>query len=279
MQTHRHLPDVNRLSVLAAMILLAYAVTRFIDAPTRQIALQLPGFYLEINLNFLTIVSVLAAALAAAGMDWLIRDHPAFTEPNHPRVENQRTTFQHWIVPALTAWVIGVPLGYLETGPSWWIVFAMGGALLMLVFVMEYIVVDASDFRHPLATAGLTALSFSLYLLLSITVRSAHLRLYLLLPALVPAAGLVVLRTLYLRLGGRWTYAWSLGIAVVIGQLIIGLHYLPLSPIRFGLLVVAPLYALTSIAEAVSDGRNLRQRIAEPAAMLLILGGLAIWLK
>jgi hypothetical protein len=182
-------------------------------------------------------------------------------------------------VPALTAWVIGVPLGLLETGLSWWIVFGMGGALLMLVFVMEYVVVDASDLRHPLATAGLTALSFSLYLLLAITVRADHMRLYLLLPALVPAAGLVVLRTLYLRLGGQWTYAWSLGIAVVIGQIVIGLHYLPLSPVRFGLLLVAPLYAMTSIAEAVCDQRSLRQFIAEPAAMMLILWGLAIWLK
>jgi hypothetical protein len=86
-------------------------------------------------------------------------------------------------------------------GVLWWAVFAIGGGLLILVLIAEYIVIDPSDVRHTLAAAGLTALSFTLYLILAIVLRSAGLRLFWMLPALMLAAGLVSLRTLHLRLG------------------------------------------------------------------------------
>jgi hypothetical protein len=71
------------------------------------------------------------------------------------------------------------------------------------VFIAEFIVVDYSDTRHAPATMGLTAVGFALYLIVAIAVRAAHLRLYLALPALVIPMGLVMLRTLHLRLSGR----------------------------------------------------------------------------
>ncbi len=299
MEKPRRLPDANRLSVLAAVILLAYALTRFVNIEARELSLQLPGMYVVFSLNFQSIVSVLVAALAAAGTQWLLRDHPAFLarEAEEPRQEfNLRHLFsgfslrslaesirfpalQHWILPALTAWAIGVPLNNLGTGLQWWIVFTLGGLLLMLVLSAEYVVVDISDIRHPLATAGLTALTFALFLMLAIAVREAGMRLYLLLPSLALAAGVITLRTLYLRLGGEWAFAWAIGIAVVTGQIAVGLHYLPLSPVKFGLLLTAPLYALTSLAGAIREERSLQRLAFESLSMFLVLLGLAIWIQ
>jgi hypothetical protein len=246
-----------------------------VDIPTQELSLQIPGLYLFYSVNFRTIVSVLVAALAAAGMNWLLADHPALGERHPTQPESLTNNVQHWLLPSLTAWVIGVPLGTLVNASQWWIVFALGGVLLILVFIAEYIVVDAADIRHPPATVGLSALSFALYLMLAIAVRSADLRLYLLLPALIPAAGLVALRTLYLRLGGKWAFAWSLGIAAIIGQLTIGLHYLPLSPIRFGLILLGPLYALTSLAGSLEEGKSMPGLLVEPVLMVAVLWGLA----
>jgi len=280
MEEHSYLPDANRLSVLAATILLAYALTRFVEFPSREVAFQIPGLYLFFQFNFRTFVFVLVAALAAAGMDWLLSDHPSLTSRGYGEDKVRRVSLvPHWLLPALTAWVIGVPLGNLANGSQWWIVFGMGGVLLILVFVAEYIVVDTSDVRHPPATAGLTALSFALYLILAIAVHSAGWRLYLALPALVAAAGLVSLRTLYLRLGGRWAFAWAVGIALVVGQVAIGLHYLPLSPIRYGLLLLGPLYSLTSLAGSFEEGRGPRRWLGEPVLMIILLWGLAAWFK
>ena len=279
MEEHRHLPDLNRMSVLAATVLLAYAATRFVEFPNRELSFQVPGIFLSFQLNFQIIVSFVAAALAAAGMDWLISDHPAFTDPHHSTVRERGSHFQHWLLPALTAWVIGVPLSNLPDGPAWWVVFSLGGALLLVVFVAEYIIVDPSDIRHPAAAAGLTALSFALTLMLAIAICSSSLRLYLVLPTLVPVASLVALRTVYLRTGGQWAVAWAIGIALIIGQVATGLHYLPLSPIQYGLFILAPLYALTSVASLAQENLSLRRGAAEAVIMLLVLWGLGFWLK
>lgn len=262
MEDHRNLPDANRLSVLAATILLAYALTPLIQFPEQDLGVQLPGFFLALEFNFSTVVSVLVALLAAAGADWLLQQHPLNT---------QRRRAAHWLLPALTAWVIGVPLTNLQVGLEWWAVFAFGGGLLMLVFVAEYIVLDPTDVRHGPATIGLTAVSFALYLVLAIAVRAAGFRLYTLLAALVPAMFLVSLRSLYLRLGGQWKYAWALGISLVIGQFAVGLHYLPISPIQFSLMLLGLSYALTSLAGSIEEGRAWQTLWIEPAVMLAVI--------
>jgi hypothetical protein len=274
MNERNQLPDKNRLSVLAATILLAYALTRFVDIPPFNLSMSPFGVYLVFQVNFRTLVAVLVAALAATGSGWLVSDHPALI-----RAQSEgQSTLQHWILPALTAWIIGIPLNNLAGSLAWWIAFGLGGLLLVLVFIAEYAVVDASDIRFPAAVVGLTGLSFTVYLIIAIAVRSAGLRLYLILPALVPAIWLVCLRTLYLRLGGKWLFAWATVIALIIGQIVTGLHYLPVSPVKFGLLLLGPSYALTTIAGSIEEGKRVVDWLLEPLTMLVIIWGLAIWL-
>lgn len=268
MDEHRHLPDANRLSVLAATIMLAYALTPFISFPERDLGLQFPGFFLLLQFNLSTVTSVLVALLAASGADWLVQQHPH---------RSGRSMVPHWLLPALTAWVIGVPLTSLELGIEWWAVFAFGGMLLILVLVSEYIVLDPSDVRHGPASVGLTAVSFALFLVLSIAVRASGLRLYTLLVALVPAMFLVSLRTLYLQSGEKWHWGWAAVISLIVGQLAIGLHYLPLSPLVYSLLLLGLGYGLTSLAVAVEENRSWRVLWVEPLVMTLAIWMLA-WL-
>jgi len=263
---HQNLPDVNRLSVLAASILLVYALTPFLQIPETSLSIQLPGFFFQLPLTVYTLVSVLVAVLAAAGASWLLNDHP--------RLGDQRT-YQHWLLPALTAWAIGVPLQTLEIGLQWWAVFAFGGVLLVLVFVAEYIVVDIGDERQAPASVGLIAVSFALYLTLAIALRASGVRLYLLLPTLVPAVALVVARALYLRLGGRWCWYWAAGIALAVGQVALGLHYWPVQPLSYGLAVTGPAYALTSLASAIEEERARNTLWIEPVVWLALCWGLA----
>ncbi len=267
MEEHQQLPNADRLSVLASTILLAYAVTPFISLPERQFNLNLPFISFLFRFNMTTLVSILVAVLAAVGIDWLVRSHPHL---------GRQKTYQHWLLPALTAWVIGVPLNSLSVGVQWWAVFGFGGALLVLVFVSEYIVVDLSDSHHAPATVGLTAVSFALYLILTIAIRAAELRLYQLLPLVALPIFLVALRSLYLRLGGRWCVGWSLAIAIVVAQIATGLHYWPLPPLSFGLVMLGPAYALTNLAGSIEEGRPLRSIWIEPTVMLALMWGLAV---
>lgn len=252
-----------------ALIVLAYVLTRFVNLPPRFISLQLPGIYLEYSLDFAAVSSILVAILAAFGANWLLHDHPA---------RRKATTIPHALLPALTAWGMGVPLSNLGETAAWWVVLFMGGVLLALVYTAEYIVVDAEDVRHQPAAAGLTALSFTLLLILLIGLRTNDLRLYQVLPALSTALILVSLRTLYLRLGGRWVWIWGVVISVIVGQLAIPLHYMPLSPVRFGLLLLGPAYALTSLAGSLEDKRPFRQALTEPLLMLAVVWLLAFLL-
>ena len=265
-----NLPDTNRLSVLAATVLLAYAVTPFIQLPARAIQVQLPGIFLSFSLTFSTLTSVIAAALAGFGSDWLLRQHPRYDETRAAR---------HWLLPALTALVIGVPLNNLHAGVEWWVVFSFGGLLLVGVCAGEYIAADPQDPRYAPVSALLSAVSFALFLVLAVGLRGAGLRMYLIVPALVGALFLTVLRTLYLRLGERWVWTWPLVIALVMGQMAAGLHYWPLSPLQFGLILLGPAYSLTSLAVSWEEGGSFAGQWIEPVLMLAAVWGLAALVK
>jgi hypothetical protein len=263
-----HLPKADRLSVLAATILLAYGATRFINLTPRVLSLQLPGLFLSYELDVYTLVAILVAGLTATGADLLLRDHPAL---------GTKRTFEHWWLPALTAWTLAVPLYQLPVGPEWVVGFLVGGALLMLVLVAEYIAVDPEDLRFPVARAGLTAVSFALFLLLTIAIRSAGLRQFLVLPALSFSFALVCLRTLHLRLGGQWQLLQTAALVLIVAQLAAGLHYWPLPPIQFGLAILGPAYALTSLLGSLAEGEPIRKALVEPAIVLFVVWGIAIW--
>ncbi len=257
----RYLPDPNRIGVLAAAVLLTYALTRLVNAPAFTVAIQLPGFYLSYPLTLGTAMTLMSAGLTASGMDWLLRSHPALQGPS---------TLEHWLLPALTAFIIGVLLDTLPSGAVWWAGLAVGGGPLISVFLAEYVVVDPGVPTYALAAAGLIALSYTLFLLFVIALHIGEARLFLSVPAISLAAALVTLRTLHLRIGGRWEFPWAIGVGLISAQLAAGLHYWPLTPLQTGLALLGPLYALTALAYSLSQDVPLRSAFAEPA---VILGG------
>ncbi|MFH1633371.1 MAG: hypothetical protein ABIG63_05085 [Chloroflexota bacterium] len=270
MPKSRHFPNLDRISILAATILLAYILTGFVSLPSRELSMQLPGIYLSIQLDVREVIAILIAALTATGADWLVREHPALEGKN---------TFQHWLLPALTAWAIGTMLYQQPFGVLWWIVFSIGGLILILVLIAEYIVVDTEDIRHVPATIGLTAISFALYLTLTITIRAAQVRLFLLVPAISIAIGLTCLRTLHLRLRGQWAFVQTAVIALIIGQIAAALNYLPLRPITFGLALFGPAYALPSLAGSFLEEKPWQGTIVEPILVLCVVWGIALWIR
>ena len=255
MQRSHTFPEGGRLSILVATILLAYAIIPFVTTPSGQFKITISGILFNLPINFATIVSFVAAAMAVVGTDWLLQTHPGYSG---------KTRITHLFLPGLTAWVIGVPLSRLQVGPGWWVVYGLGGALLVLVFIAEYIAVDLQDVRIVPAGIGLTALSFALYLVLSVAIRGAGVRLYLVLAGITPTMFLVALRTLYLRLNGKWCWSWAIGLSLVVAQLGLGLHYLPLSPLRYGLILTGAAYSLTSLAGSFVEERSGRGLWLDP---------------
>jgi hypothetical protein len=270
MNANRYSPDIDRISVLTATVLLAFVLTRLLDVTAYLVGFQIFGFNIRFDVDLRIIIILLASGLTATGMDWLLKSHPL--------IEKKKRTLDHWLVPMLTALVLGMPLYLLRTDALWWAGFGIGGFLLVLVFWAEYVVVSPGDTNYPMAMLVLTVLSFALYLILAVVLRYSGARLFFSMPVLFIATFLVSVRTLNLRLSGRWEVAWALGLALVGIQLAAGLHYLPISPIHYGMILLGILYGLTSLVASLLEGITLRRAATEPGIMLFLLLMLGVWL-
>lgn len=272
MKLRESLPDINRLSIVSAAIMLAFALTDLVSFPARSLSLTVFGILLELFLDFNTIIMLLTAVLAAAGMDWLIQSHP-----EKSKYQNRWAFIRHWIVPVLTTVVISVALTTFSGSPLWWAVFALGSLLLFAVLIAEYNVVGVSEaVHHPLATVGLTGISFALYLLLSIAVFFANFRLYIRLPLLAVGAMMVISRAFYLRLGA-WHLLWALVNSLIITEIAVGFHYLPLSPTQFGLFLLSLAYGMTSLVAGIKENRRHWAFWAEPVGMFVMMVAVGIF--
>lgn len=242
-----HLPDLDRLSVITAILALVYILAQLANYSVKPVEFRLLGWLVPFKINTASWIILLSALLAGLGSDWLIQ--------KHPNLKNQRTV-QYWIIPALTAWALGVVLNTLRLSTQWWIIFGLGMVLLLIVYVSEYIIVDLSDLRRIPATMALIAVSYTLLLVLSIAIDAADLRLYLIIPILATANFLVAFHTLYLRTDGVWHWNWSLAISIIVVQLAIGFHYLPLNPLMFGLLLTGFSYGLVAVSGALIEQKR-----------------------
>ena len=269
-EQNRFMPDTNRIGLLTSTVLLALAIVRLIPSPGFNLVIQFPGFLLDLPLDIKTIMGLLTAGLTASGMDWLLRGHPSL---------QGRATFQWWLLPTLTTFVITVPLSILPGGQTWWVAFVLSGIFIFFVFLAEYIVVDADAPYFSLSVAGLTAISYTLFFVLSIALRSGEVRLFILLPALFLASALASLRTLHLRVSGKWEFAWAIGIGLVCVQLAAGLHYWPITPIQFGLLLIGPLYGLINLALNLAENIPTRRATLEPSIVTMLCWGLAFFIR
>ncbi|GAB4504440.1 MAG: hypothetical protein Fur0043_14340 [Anaerolineales bacterium] len=266
----RYLPNSNRLGVLLATVLLTLALARLIQAPQWTLELQLPGFYFAFPFGLSTAMLLLAAGLSATGMDWVLHEHPS---------RGEKATIEHWLLPAMATLIVGVPLSTLPMRNVWWMGFGVGALLLTLVFLAEYIVLEPSAPYYAFATIGLTALSYAIYLILVTALRFNGARLFLLLPAIFIVAGLVTLRSLRLRVGGNWQYPWAAGVGLICAQIGAGLHYWPLSPIQYGLALLGPLYALSTLIASLLENTSPRRAILEPLIALLLAWGATAFLR
>ncbi len=259
----RSFPDANRFSVLSAASLFSLALTRLIDPAPYAIRVRWMGAGVVFSFHLYGALILLSATLTATGVDWLLRGHPSFRQGAR--------VFEHWVLPFTTVLILGISLFYFPAGNLWWAAFGVGGALLMLVFWAEYVTLDPSDAAYPLAMAGLTALSFAFFLILLVALRYAETALLWESSATFFAAFFVTLRTLHLRLSGRWEVAWSLGIALIVAELAAAFHFFPLSPLRAGIFLLAPLYALTHLAALLGEGVPERQAALEPLFLLGVI--------
>jgi hypothetical protein len=252
-----------------AMILLSYVAGRFVQTPGQVLALDLAGIYLPLQVNINTALAILVAGLTAAGADWLIQAEAA----------DERSRFRHWLLPAMTAWVLGLMLANLPFDPEWWLAFGFSALLLLAVILAEFASSSPENRFYAIATQALTFLTFGLFLILAITTRAVALRLYLALPAIALGVLTAASRLQLLRPGQSWQPLSVVAGAFVCIQVAAALHYLPVSPLGYGVALLGLLYALNHYWLGLSSGDEIKQTLREALLPLAVFWLLALLLR
>src|SRR5579859_2074764 len=267
MQPARRLPQSDRLSVLTAVIILAYALTRVLDLPSRAVHTTLFGSALGFDLNGQFLMLVLVAALISAGSDTVVRSHPRLADRPH------QTTVIHWILPGASALVLGAALNLLPDGLLWWLGLAVSALVLMAVLIAEYVVVDRADPAWDVAALGLTALAYALALVLFALLRSLSERAVISASIAGLVAGALALRLFMLKdapVGRAALYAVVVGL--VSAESTWALSYWRVTAASVGLLAMVPFYLAAGLSQQHLAGQLSRRIWIEYA----VVGGLGL---
>lgn len=255
-------PDRDRVSTLTALLLLTYTLIRIVTLPSYETEFSFLGLLIRLELNASLVMLTIAAFLAAAGSDWLIRSHPA--------VKNGSTRPEHWVIPGLAALGTGVILVRIPEGPALWLGLILTAALLVAVLVSEFIVLDAEDPRHDTAAIGLTALAYLLLIGALFAIRATGLRAAFAIPLTFCACAAVAWRLLRLARIKTSAVRYGLLISTIAAQISWGLHYWPLPPLRGALILGLVVYLGNGLVLAHEEGNLGRIRIIEFAVVGVI---------
>ena len=150
----------ERLSVLVALILLSLSLMPLIESPTGGIGTSFLGTPLRLEFSGTTLVALLAASLACAGVDTLMRAHPLV------RRGEVTLVLPHWIMPGLTVVVASQILGNLTNAAAWVTGLLVTGILLWAVCAAEYATIDPEGPAAGRSRLLLNALGYVLVVLL-----------------------------------------------------------------------------------------------------------------
>jgi hypothetical protein len=172
-----------------------------------------------------------------------------------------------------------VILSNLPNDPLWWVVFIVGGGFLILVILAEFVVLDEEDSRRPLAVTLLGALSYAMFLALIVSLRSSNLRLVMTLPAVALSSGSLSFRVIFLQNPEQIRIPEAVASLIIVTQLTAPLHYMPVSPLSFGLILLGALYAMINFITNTAQNDFSKSSIIEPISVIIILWGLALLLN
>ncbi len=230
------------MSVLSALVLLSYTLLRIVELPALRADLTVLGLLLRFEVNTRNLMLTLTAALTAAGADWLIRAHPWRA--------TGRSTREHWVLPGLAALGVGAILARLPMGPTWWLGLGLSAVLLIAILATEFIVSEADDPRHDTAALVLATLAHLFLVGALFAIRATGQRATFAVPLVFLSTGAVAWRHLKLELPERRVALQASLVGVVLAQISWGLHYWPLTPLRFALILGLANYLATGIAGA-----------------------------
>jgi hypothetical protein len=271
-------PDRDRLSVLTATIVLAYALARFLDLPARVWQASVFGSSIDFQIDGPFLILLCVAALISAGSETLMRSHPYLAQRPDARA------FQHWILPGATALALGAALNRARDERVWWVMLGIGVLALLAVLVAEYTSVNPDDARRDAVVVLMTALTYALALTIFAVLYSLSYRAAISASLSALAATLLAWRWLTLRAapskGRAAVYAALVGL--ICAETFWALTYWRLTPSAAALLVMLPFYVSLGLTQQHLAGTLTRRvwleyGVVSAAGLVVALGYGLVW--
>jgi hypothetical protein len=262
-------PEPDRLSALTALVLLTYGLVRMVVLPSVETELEILGLFIKIEFKTQSVMLILAAALAAAGTDWLIQAHP--------KIHQKRASAESWVIPGMAALAVGVIIIRIQAGPPLWIGLLLGALLLVAVCTAEFIVSYVPDPRYELVANILLGLALLLLTAAFTTIYVSQVRALFAIPLIFSASFVISWRLFRLNFPTRRVWPWAILISSITSQIAIGLHYWPLSALRMSLILGLSHYLgyhliASHLIREIDRKSMLENAVVGVVALLAILG-------
>ena len=265
--------DRDRLSVLIGLILLALALIPLVNAPVRTVGASVLGSELGIPITPGGLITLLAAALACAGVEMLIQPHPRV------RSGQARPTFVFWILPALSVVAASQWLNRAPGGVGWALQLLASGAALWLIVRAEYGMIDPDAAAAGRWRLLLNVLAYLLAFGLFAMIWETRARSLITATLMAVAAFLASIDLMWAtRAGARRVVTHGAVVALIIGECAWALNYWKATTTTAGLALALIFYAVSGVATQHLFGKLTRRVLIEfavviaAAVLLLILG-------
>ena len=259
----------EQLNRIIAIMLLTFTFAQLVTLPSREFSFQFAGIYFAFNFNLKNIFALLNVAIVTTG---------SFTIFNQ-RAKRRRISLVHAILPALTTWMISIPLFATTLNLLWWVELILFGALLFLIIYAEYLVADEVEEQYEqLLSRLLESVAFAIFFIISAILFAINMRLSFMLPPLFLLTFFISLRLFELRTS-QWLIFESLTMAFIIAQFAAVFNYFNFSAIPLGILLFGILYSLNNFILKTNQKKIQLPIVIESTIILVITVLLAIFLQ
>lgn len=262
--------EFDRLSVLAASLVLAMALAHFLEAPARPLLrATVLGSPVGFNLSATTLIYLIIFGLTATAITSLISSHPI------AQAQGIKHSYMYWAMPALLNVGLATWLNRVEAEGAWTVGLLACGLLVPFALIVEYRSVDPQERNTASFRRNQEALIYLTAGILFTLNYDARARSLLSGTTIVLVAGLLAARLLWSYTNAPATaLLYGAVVGLIMGQATWGLNYWRLSGVQGGLMLLLLFYVLLGVVQNALQGR-LNSR-AEGRRVLLEYAGISV---
>lgn len=263
--------DWDLLSVLTGTMMLALALTRFLEIPLRPLLnAMILGSPLGINLSAPNLILLLILGLAMTGTAVFLRSHPQWEQADI------KHSTMHWIVPSLLCMALAAWLDQMAQTEIWVVALLASAVLIPIALLVEYGELNRAIQPPSWRKWVLTTLIHLIAVILFTLLYNARTRSMLSGTAVFIIATLLAARLFWSsspNLARVFQYGGFVGLGL--GQLMWALNYWRLSGLQGGLILLLLFYLLTGLLQQYllrqfEDGRNGRAILIEYGSVVVV---------